>query len=80
MQTLAEINQMETCCIVSIVFAHYLKNTHELLKRNLKKTRAKIIAGYNMQCLTKEEKETGIAHYAMQYSEYKIGDKVLLYT
>jgi hypothetical protein len=64
----------------SILFAYYFKDTHELLKRNLKKTRAKMMACHNTQYLIKDRKETSIAHYGIQHLEYTIDNKVLLDT
>lgn len=74
------INQMKTCCPASTLFAHNLEDIHELLKSNLKKTRAEMIARHNTLHLTKDGKETAVARCRMQHPEYKIGDEVLLDT
>jgi hypothetical protein len=71
---------METRCPASTLFAHYLEDTHELLKSNLKKAKAEMMARHNTLRLTKDGKETAVARYGMQHPEYKIGDEVLLDT
>jgi hypothetical protein len=65
------INQMEMRCPASTLFAHYLEDTHELLKSNLKKTRTEMMTHHNKLHLTKDGKETVVACYGIQHPMYK---------
>jgi hypothetical protein len=52
-------------CPASTLFAHYLEDIHELLKSNLKKAKAEMMARHNTLRLTRDGKEMAVTRYGM---------------
>jgi hypothetical protein len=59
------INLIKMHSPACMLFAHYLEDTPELLKINLKNTKAEMMACHNTLCLTKDRKETTVARNGM---------------